>query len=335
MDDLDAPIKTGRSGLVVGILVLVGVGLLGVGVYLVLNKKMGNGKPGVKAGGDTGKWCKLRQDWKNKVVKLDGDLMVKIASEPDSKATRELLTQRNVICQDFAKKLRTMLQQEPTIYNAVSPIEEALVKEGKTRSNLLVKIQNKINADIPKAPDTEALDKLRKALDVKLVKEMKTKKAEYDAAVAAGLKALPDGCARMYRGTMTDQGTSGNPYTTWDEIEIKRTVASKMVVQRIKELEPAEAFNNTVRHDLMARYRKDLVACYKKTKKRNPKIPDKMGLKLRLDAKGKIKGVNFSWDNGMDEHILDCFANKATKWKLTGATADQSEASISLDFGRL
>ena len=335
MDDMDAPVSQGRSGLIVGILVIVGIGLLGVGVFLVVNKRNSAAPEAKQASGDISAWCKLRQEWKRKATPLDGDIMVKGAVNPDSPAAKQLRTKRNSLCHDYARKLRELLKADPALFTRVQAVETALIKEGKTRSNISVKIANRINADLPKAGTTEQLEKIRKALAVTLVAEINKKKAEYDGEVKKGMGALGSSCIGIYHGTMTDAGTSGNPYTTWEELEVVRTVAVRAVTDKIKELEPTEEFYNRVRHDLMARHRKDLLRCYKATKKKNPRIPTTMGLKIRLTKKGGVKGLNFAWDNGMDERILDCLVNNAAKWKLPKANDEFDEANISIDFSKL
>ena len=335
MDEMDAPVSQGRSGLIVLILVIVGIGLLGVGIYLVLNKRNGAGPEAKGAGGDTGAWCKLRQEWKRKATPLDGDIMVKNAENAESKEAKALRTRRNTMCHEYAGKVRELLK-DPLVFTVVRAVELALVKEGKTRSNIAVKIANKVNADIPKAGSTDNLEQIRKALDVTIVAEIKKKKAEYENEVNAAMGAFKSPCAGIYHGTMTDKRTSGNPYTSWGELEVERTKALRLVKDKIKELEPTEEFYNRVRHDLMANHKKDLVTCYKRIKKLNPKVPTVMGLKIKLSNKGKVAGLNFAaWDAGMDERILDCLSDKASKWKLPKATDEFKEADISVDFSKM
>ena len=335
MDEMDAPIKQGRTGLIVLILVIVGVGLLGVGVYLVINKRKGEDAEAKGAAGNTEGWCKLRQEWKRKVTPLDGDIMVKNAEDAESTEAKALRTQRNTLCHEFAGKVRDILK-DPAVYTAVQAVEAALVKEGKTRSNLAVKIANKVNAEIPKAGTTDELDKIRKALEVEIVALVKKKRGEYDKEIASGLSSVQPACIGIYHGTMTDQGTSGNPYTSWDELEIERTKALRLVKDKIRELAPAEQFYNRVRHDLMARHKKDLLTCYNRTKKNNPKIPSLMGLKIKLTKKGKVRGLNFAaWDQKMDAKILDCLSDKAGKWKLPKASDEFQEADITIDFSKM
>ena len=335
MDEMDAPVSQGRSGLIVLILVIVGIGLLGVGIYLVINKRNGAAAEAKRAGGDTTAWCKLRQEWKRKASPLDGDIMIKNAENAESKEAKALRTKRNTLCHEYAGKVRDALK-DPEVFTVVRAVEEALVKEGKTRSNIQVKISNKVNAEVPKAGTVDALEKIRKALEVDIPNEMKKKKAEYDQEVKAGLGTLKTSCTAIYHGTMTDKGTSGNPYASWDELEVERTKALRQVKDKIKELEPTEEFYNRVRHDLMARHKKDLVSCYNRIKKRNPKVPSIMGLKIKLTKKGEVGGLNFAaWDTKMDEKILDCLGDKAGKWKLPKATDEFKEADVTIDFSKM
>lgn len=327
MDDMDAPVSQGRSGLIVGILVVVGIGLLGVGIYLVMNKKKG-GDANPAAGVDTEAWCKLRQEWKRKASPLDGDIMVKNAEDAYSKAAKELRTKRNVLCAEYAGKVSEMIKAAD-LYKAVEPIEAAMVKEGKTRSNLAVKLYNKIYSEIPKAGTTDQLDKIKKDLEVTIANEMKTKRAEYAKAVKDGLAKLQPACSGIYFGTALK--SSGEPYTTWEELEVERNKAVTKVRNKVDELRPTEEYVNRVRHDLYKCCSKDLVGCYMKTKKKNPKIPGKMGLKIRFKGKGKF-GLTFAaWDQQMDEKILDCLAGKAGKWKLP-EDDDIKETDITIDF---
>ncbi len=327
MDDMDAPVSSGRSGLIVGILVIVGVGLLGVGIYLVVNKKKG-AADNPAAGVNTEPWCKLRQEWKRKVSPLDNDIMVKNAEDAYSKEAKELRTKRNLLCAEYAGKVSEMIK-DADLYKAVESIEAALVKEGKTRSNLSVKLYNKIYSEVPKAGTTEQLDKIKKAVEVTIANEMKTKKAEYEKEVKAGLAKLQPACSGIYFGTAL-KGSS-EPYTTWEELQVERNKAVTAVKNKIDELRPTEEYINRVRHDLYKCCTKDLVACYKKTKKKNPKMPSKMGLKIRFKKKGKF-GLTFAaWDQKSPEKILDCLANKAGKWKLPGDD-DIKEVDITIDF---
>ncbi len=335
MDDMDAPVSQGRSGLIVGILVIVGIGLLGVGIYLVVKKRNGAGDEAKNAAPNTEAWCKLRQEWKSKATPLDGDIMVKNAENFESKEAKDLRTKRNTLCHEYAGKVREVLK-DPKVYTAVQTIEAAFIKEGKTRSNIQVKISNKVNAEIPKAGTTEELEKILKVLDKDIPAEINKKKAEYEAEVKAGLAKLEPACTGVYHGTMTDKGTSGNPYASWDELEVERTKAVRLVKDKIKEIEPTEQFFNRVRHDLLKRHKKDLLTCYKRTKKRNPKIPHVMGLKIKLNKKGGVRGLNFAaWDTKMDEKILDCLSDKAGKWKVPKATDEFKEADVSLDFSKM
>lgn len=334
MDDLDPAVTGNRTGLIIGI-VVVGVSVLGLGAYLAYNNNnKGNGVVAVAANPKgMESWCKLRQEWAKKVNTMAGDIMLKSIKEQDKEARDELVITRNRTCHEYAEKLRDLLTGDPRLWTAVQKIEESLIKEGKLRANVSVEIDNLLAKP---AESTSALANFQDALKTAIVKRITNGKADADAEIKTALSALKGvACAGIYRGPMTDKGTSSSPYITWDEIEMKRTLAIKEFDARIKELEPSEQFANRIRHDLMARYKGVLRKCFKKAKAKNPKMSDQLGLRVRLSKTGQVKTLAIEWMNERDESILDCLLDDASRWKLSRPEPGMEMTVVSLDFSKI
>jgi hypothetical protein len=332
MDQFESP-PSKKTGMIVVILVILGVGAVGIGGFLVWNKKNGNGAGTIEASREMEPWCKLRQEWAKNVEPLKGDIMIAFAKK-DEKARAAHVLKRNTLCQDFATKVRDLKVTDPVL----QAIEVALVKEGKTRANIDVMIHNvltKVNA-----PDTPTLTKQKARLVREIKQKMDVTKAETDKVIKEAMSTVSDGCTTFYRGTMTDEGTSSNPYTSWEELELKRKQAVSMFDAAIKELEPKEQFVNRIYHALMAHHRGNLSKCYKKAKAIKPTMSSKLGFRVRLDRMGKVKGLAVEWmenrGEGGDEKFLDCIEKVAAKWKLPIPDLKPGQKTdiyiVSLDF---
>ena len=339
MDELEAPAAK-KTGVVVIILVILGIGGVGAGAWVLLSKN-GNGGGPTAAGVDTREvqaWCKLRQEWAKKVDPMAADIMLKSVRPEDKEALDKLTVERNKLCQEYARKLREMNVSSPHL----QAVEVALVKEGKTRANIVVEINNalaKINA-----PATETLSKQKDKLEGYIVKRIKTARTTADKEIKAAMSGLGEAaCSGIYRGPMTDKGTSANPYVSWGEVELMRTQAVKRFKEAIKALEPLEQYTNRVYHDLVARYRKTIVGCFQAAKKDYPSMSDKLGFRLRINKQGKVRGLAVEWmvnrGEGGDDKFLDCIEKKAAKWRLPRPDLQGGQTTLvvvpSLDFTTL
>jgi len=256
--------------------------------------------------------------------------MLKSVKAEDKEARDKLVLKRNTLCQDYARRVADLKVTNPGLQEA----EVAMVKEGKTRANVSVEIDNLL-AKID-APDTAALRKNRDRLDRYIKGRIQQGKATAENEVKAGLAKLGESaCNGIFHGTVTDEGTTGNPYVSWDELELKRTQALKQYDEKIKEMEPVEQFTNRVYHDLVARYRGTLKKCYGKAKTANPNMSDKLGLRVRLKPNGKVKTLAIEWMINREETILDCLLETASKWKLPRPDPETKVVVVSLDFTSL
>ena len=334
MDELEG-IPKSKTGLIV-VVVIVGVAILGVGLFLAYQKNGGGGGGGgADISAETAQWCKLRQEWARAVRPLAGELMVagvKTGAEAEAKLEK-LVLKRNTLCNDQAKALQELLKGTPDLWMLVKGVEEELIKEGKVRSNVAVEIGN--SATSARATTTEELNQNK----TKFVANMKERleggqaKANEDVAAAmAQLKAKGVECAGIYRGPMTDKGTSGNPYLSWEELRVRRTMALKVFDQAVEALAPMEQYSNRLRHDLMSRYTKTLKKCFAKAKKNNPEMSDKLGLRVRVDNQGKVAGLAIEWMAVRDESILDCLLDTAGEWKLPVPDPELEYGVVTLDF---
>lgn len=332
-DRLESPLVHRRTGVIVIILALVGVAFAVIGGYMVFGKRQSGGQTMLGAT-EVGPWCKLRQEWAREVEPLAGDIMLKSVKSTDNGELKKLKQRRNTLCQDYARRIREMRITHPVI----KEVEIALVKEGKVRANIAVEIDNILTKlDVM---DSTTLSEQKKKLADYIMRRIKQGRAQADREVDAALSRLgAQGCKGMFRGPMTDQGTTGNPYESWDEIEMGKTNAVKQFDERIKELEPVEQFTNRVYHELVRRYKSTLADCYAWAKKKRPSMSDKMGLRLRLDRIGKVVGLAIEWMENRDETILDCIEKKAAKWRLPEPVLEKGSKTqvvvVSLDFAKL
>ena len=333
MDELEG-IQKSKTGLIV-VVVLVGAAVLGVGLFLAYKKRGGGG------GGDDGlpaeasKWCELRQGWARAVRPLEGELMmagVKQGEQAEA-ALAKLVLKRNILCNDKAKALQELLKGTPKLWLAVQAVEEALIKEGKVRSNVAVEIGN--SATSARAGTTEELMNQKTKFVASMKERLEGGQAKADVEVGAAmaqLKAKGLECTGIYRGPMTDKGTSGNPYLSWAELKVRRTMALKVFDQAVEALQPMEEYSNRIRHDLMSRYSKTLKKCYDKAKKKNPEMSDKLGLRVRVSKQGKVATLAIEWMAVRDESILDCLLDNAGEWKLPVPDPEIEYGVVTLDF---
>jgi len=333
MEQFDTPGGQKRTGIIVVTLVVIGLALVGTGGYLVYSKRQesgGGSGSGAANAQELGQWCKIRQEWAKKVDSLVGDILLKSIKAQDKAELDKLVVNRNMISQDYARQLRELQVTDPTLQE----IEVALVKEGKTRANVSVEI-DKLLAKID-APDTAALRENREKLDRYIKGRISQGRSKADEEVAEAAAKLGDSkCSDIYRGPITDEGTSGNPYVSWDELELKRGAALRQFDDKIKEMEPVEQFTNRIYHEMVRLYRPTLKKCYEQAKARNPKMSDKLGLRVRLKRDGKIATLAIEWMINRDEKILDCLLAKAAKWRLPPPDPQINVVVVTLDFSTL
>lgn len=334
MDELDT-IPKSKTGLIV-VVVLVGAAVLGVGLFLAFQKSGGGGGGGgADVSAETAQWCKLRQEWARTVRPLEGELMVagvKTGAEAAAELEK-LVVKRNILCNDKAKALQALLKSTPDLWMLVKGVEEALIVEGKVRSNVAVEISN--SATSARATTTEELEKNKTKFSASMKERLEGSQAKADEEVGAAmaqLKAKGVECSGIYRGPMTDQGTSGNPYLSWAELKVRRTMALKAFDEAVEALAPMEEYSNRVRHDLVSRYATTLKKCYAKAKNNNPEMSDKLGLRVRVDKKGKVAGLAIEWMAVRDEKILDCLVDTAGEWKLPVPDPEIEYGVVTLDF---
>jgi hypothetical protein len=148
------------------------------------------------------------------------------------------------------------------------------------------------------------------------------------------MAALPT-CGGIYRGPMTDEATSDNPYLSWDELEFRRAQVAKSFDKKILELAPVEEWTNLVYHKLVARYRKELKSCFAKAKARNKSVSEQLGLRVRLKRDGGVKTLAIEWMEVRDPKLLDCFLKHAGKWKLPHPMKANDYVVVTLDFSTI
>ncbi len=339
MDELDT-IPKSKTGLIVAV-VVVGIGVLGIGLFLAYQKKGGGGGDGGGGGGgevtaEAAQWCKLRQDWAREVRPLAGEIMVAGVKAGAEDELQKLVVKRNSICNAKAKATRELLQANPKVWMLVQKVEEMLIKEGKIRSNVMVEIGN--SRTNMAAGTTEELMKHK----TKFVDSMKKRIEEAEATMDQEFKAAMAevtgkglDCHGIYRGPMTDKGTSGNPYSSWEELKVKRTMALKGFDQAVEALGPMEDYSKLVQQRLLARHKSTLKKCYAKAKKANAEMSDKMGLRVRVTRKGKVATLAIEWMAVREEKILDCLLDNAADWKLPAPEEGIEYGVVSLDFAAL
>jgi len=317
-------------GVIVVILVVVGIVGVGAGGYLAWSRTQGGDDGPQVDNRELEQWCKLRQEWAKKVEPLVGDILLKSVKPEDKAELDKLVVQRNTLCQDYARQLRDMKVTDPTLQK----VEIALVKEGKTRANVAVEIANLLTK--LDAVDTSSLAKNKQRLETYITSRIKRGQAEADKEVAAAMSTPgASACTGIFRGPMTDEGTSDNPYTSWDELEIRRSAAVRQFEVKIKEMQPVEEFTNRVYHELVRLYRPILVGCFQKARAKNPQISAELGLRIRLKRSGEVATLAIEWMEQKDERFLDCLLEKAAKWRLPRPDPTTSVVVVSLDFKRL
>ena len=338
------PGSGGKVKLVVVVAVLLGMGMLGVAVWKAVGGAGGSGSTGsTSASTDDGVegWCTLRQEWNKAVGGMGADIVLKIAGDDDD-GRRDLERKRNGTCSEYAQKLQGMKSalSNPSIYK----VEEALVKEGKARANTAVIIGNLLNklaeADAPEGRATNSvagrqkilLDS-KKELEVGLKERIESKKGEADTEVAAALKPL--NCTRIFRGPMTDAGTSDNPYTTWQELDFRRKQAIKRFDEKLEDIEPEVAYYEHVYRKMVSSYGKDLRTCYRKRKKKRPDISSVMGIRVRIQNNGKVRSLALEYMNVPDEKLIDCLLSGATRWKFPKPLRGGDKVVVEVDFDKL
>jgi len=328
MEKMDNEIH-GRTGMVIVILVVVGIIVLGAGGYLAWSKRRGGGATAAVSDEVT-RWCSLRQDWARQADPLAGDIMLKSVKDEDRAAMEQLVAKRGKLAAEFGRRIDELRIQDP----AIAAVEAALIKEGKVRANTAVEIHNTL-AKIDESEDTTALTKLRDELKVALDARIKQNQQNADREVAAALTAVGSTCPKLYRGPATDAGTSDSPYTTWDELEMRRARAVAQFEAKLKKLEPVEEFTNRVYHEIVRQYRGLLTSCYQKAKAKNPSIASTVGLRIRLKKSGEVKTLAIEWMDPREDRLLDCLLEKASKWKLPRPDPTTEVVVVTLDFAKI
>jgi hypothetical protein len=255
--------------------------------------------------------------------------MLKSASGDKEKA-EALNSERVQLCHEYGAKLQGLGVTEA----ALQAVEVALMKEGKTRANIGVEIFNRL-AEMEEKGKISALRNLLEDLRGGMRQRIVEGRASADEELARAMASLPGDCRAIYRGPVTDAGTSGNPYVSWEELEMQRTAAVKRVQDRIRELEPFEEYTNRVYHELIRRYRPVLTGCYRKIKARNAKLPDKIDLRVRINRDGSVRTLAIEFMDPRDERLLDCFLEKAARWRLPRPDRGVEYVVVSLDLARL
>ncbi|MCC6747407.1 MAG: hypothetical protein IT371_07095 [Deltaproteobacteria bacterium] len=325
--DLDTPIRHGRSGLVVIVLVLLGAGVLGVGGYIAYSKRSAGGgeTPAAGEGEDTQRWCDLRREWGKKVNPLTADIGLKSIRPQDKAELEELVKQRNVLCGEYGQKVRDLKVSDARIQAA----EVALVKEGKVRANISVEISNLLSHLATE--DVAALRTALEAAKVKMVHRLRIGRAASDKEVTEAMSGIR-GCDGIYRGPMTDDDTADNPYISWEELEMRRSAAQTRLEARLHELEPVEEYTNKVYHDLMRKYGGFINGCYRRFKKERADLSSTMGLRVRLKKTGEVQSLAIEWMDVRDERLLDCMLQKAASWKLPPPGKGGQAVVVKIDF---
>ncbi|MBW2732783.1 MAG: AgmX/PglI C-terminal domain-containing protein [Deltaproteobacteria bacterium] len=317
-----------KSKVLVLLMVVAAIILLGAVAYIGFTRRAGGGSPEASLGGDLGRWCALRSEWASKVNSLEADILLKSVRAEDEKARKALQSQRGRLCQEYAEKVRKLTVTDPRI----SQVEVALVKEGKVRANVSVEIANALSSHL-----SENIKEVRQAsmvLSEGLVRRIQQGKASADNEVATALGDTK-ACSAIYRGPMTDAGTSDDPYVSWRELDMRRKQAFSKVEERIKELEPREQFANQIYHELVRKYRKPLKKCYSIAKRRQPKLSAQASLLVRLKGNGQVKSMGIAKMEVKDPKLLDCLLAKASKWKLPAPVKSGDHVIITLNFGAL
>ena len=323
--DFEAPPGGGKTKLV-GALVVAGIVILGAAAFVAFKRRGATQQAAASGGGEeVERWCDLRREWAKKADPMQGDILLKMAQ--DEQSAKQLYVERNKLSQQYAKRLR-----ELGIANeGIKAVEVALIKEGKVRANVAVEIENQLAG--LESGEIDTLRGAQQELASRLKRRISEGRAAADAEVSAALKPL--GCRGIYRGPMTDEATSENPYTSWDELEFRRSAALKKLDPKIANLEPQEQFRNRVYHTLMAKYRPQLKKCYLKYKRAKPELSDTMGLRVRLKRGGRVASLAIEWMEKRDDRILDCLLAQAGNWRFPSPRRSGDYAVVKLDFSRI
>jgi len=254
MDEMEAKTVHGRAGVIVILLVVVGIGVLGAGGYLAWSKRRGSSGPAMSD--EVSRWCAIRQEWARQVDPLAGDIMLKSVKEEDRPTLEQLTSKRNKLSAENGRRIEELKIQDP----AIMAVEAALIREGKVRANIAVEIHNLL-VQLDSIEDMASITKARDQLKTGIAQRIKQSQQTADREIMPALAQLGGACAQIYRGPATDEGTSDSPYTTWDELEVRRTTALAKFEDKVQKLEPAEEFANRVYHDLVSSYRPVLTSC--------------------------------------------------------------------------
>jgi hypothetical protein len=334
----------GRTGIIVVVIVILGIGVLGAGGYLAWSKRRGAeaGASGASGSADLVKWCELRQEWARKVNPMVGDIMLKAVKDEDRAEHDQLVLKRNKLSAEYAGKLRSFLSSPHDLGDAeqalIKKAEEALVKEGKVRANVAVEIHNLAAKELG-SDESSVIGKARDTLRTAIVQRMQEARQTADAELKAALASVPStACPNLYRGPSTEEGTADSPYVSWDELELKRTTALAKFEAKLKTLEPLEEFTNRVYHELVRQYRGLLTSCHAKAKAASAGLPDRLGLLVRLKKSGEVKSLAIQWPEDKRtvlDPFLNCLLEKAAKWKLPRPDEKTSVVVVTLDFTRI
>lgn len=327
------------KSLVIGLVVL-GMVVLVAGAVVALVKMGGSssadGRGAVVESDEVKLWCELRQQWGARVDAMSADIALKSVRSEDAEEKAKLVRERDAVCREFGKKVETLNLSNP----AVIEVEKALIKEGKVRANIAVEIANTLAA-VPERADSETtvvdvgkrIEHLRNAyesLQEKISRRIRGGEAKADQEVDAALGRLP-GCSGIYRGPMTDLGTSGSPYVSWKELDLQRKRAVKLIQERIRLLEPREQYANHVYHELVSRHGDTLSKCYAKAMRQEPNMPRQIRLQIRLSKSGKVLGMLEL--EGRAEAFVECIVTPiASHGRLPAPASDNERVVLSMDL---
>ncbi len=315
------------------VLVLLGMGVVGVGGYLMWKRRAGGQAGGATVAVDSSvdAWCDLRREWDKRALALAGDIMLAAATPGQESRRDELNVERNKTCQERARSLRELLARDARLRKRVEPVEQALEAESKARTDLAVAIHN-LGVDASDAT-MAGLEAIRKELLESIPKRIRAARASADAAFSAAIAGLP--CKGIYRGPRTDEGTADNPYVTWAELELQRALVLKRVEDRIAALEPEQRLQRRVHARLLGRYRRDLKGCYGKARRASAATPARISLHLRLSRAGKVRRLGVEPAGQDAERVLDCLLEKVGAWRLPPPAEDMHLVVVKVDFTAL
>ncbi len=327
MDQLEPQIGSKRTGILIVVLLIFGVSILGAGGYIAWSKR--RSPPTVTASDEVQQWCKLRQEWAKEVVPIGADIMLKSIRPEDKEELETLMEKRSQLIQQYAKQVRELTVTDP----AIQAVEVALIKEGKIRANVSVEIAN-VEGQLG-AEDMATLNRAAKTIKTRLVARIKDGQKKADQEIKDAMATLTGGCSRIYRGPMTDENTADDPYVSWDELEMKRSVVERKIQNKLMDLKPLEEFTNRVYHELVRLYRPTMVGCYKKIKSRNAELSEVLDLRIRLKNNGQVKTLAIQWMENKDERLVDCFLEKASRWRLPRPDPETQVVVVTLDFSSM